>query len=157
LRFGFRCRFQRNLCEIHTICVKITRFTCVWKWAKIIFKKIRAFEFYITTGKIWQKSQFFIFFFLIFHNLNPLIFCMNRINIIQNKEETPSSSGVVWAYFLCCWASKSSCILVFRGFGKKTKIGWAPPVSSSWPAATIIFLVNYFKPNNSFLGHKQPP
>jgi hypothetical protein len=71
-----------------------------------------------------------------------------------NKEETPSSNGVVWAYFLCCWASKSSCILVFHdGFGKKTKIGWAPPMSPSWPAATMIFLVDYFKPNNSFLGH----
>jgi hypothetical protein len=33
--------------------------------------------------------------------------------------------------------------------GKKPK----SPVSPSWPAATMIFLVNYFKPNNSFLGH----
>jgi hypothetical protein len=40
-----------------------------------------------------------------------------------NKEETPSSNGVVWAYFLYCLASKSSCILVFRGFGKKNLLG----------------------------------
>jgi hypothetical protein len=39
----------------------------------------------------------------------------------KNKEETPSSIGVVWAYILCCWASKSSCILVFSGFRKKNK------------------------------------
>jgi hypothetical protein len=41
----------------------------------------------------------------------------------RNKEETPSSNGVVWAYSLCCWVSKSSCILVFRRFGKKNRLG----------------------------------
>jgi hypothetical protein len=65
----------------------------------------------------------------------------------HNKEETPSSNGVVWAYFLCCWASKSN-YLFFVDLGKKTVIDWAPPVSPSWPAATIIFLGNFFKSNN---------
>jgi hypothetical protein len=38
---------------------------------------------------------------------------LGAAQIKWNKEETPSSNGVVWAYFLCCWASKSSCIYLF--------------------------------------------
>jgi hypothetical protein len=53
----------------------------------------------------------------------------HMMNLDENKEETSSSKGVVLAYFLCCWAFKSSCIFVSRGFGKK--ISWAPPVSLS--------------------------
>jgi hypothetical protein len=85
---------------------------------------------------------------------------------IDSKEETPSSNGVVWAYDLCCWASKSICILVFRRFGKIKSAGprlWAPAWffwliistrtihSRSQPPSTTPFPV-FLSGNNWFLN-----
>jgi hypothetical protein len=91
------------------------------------------------------NSKFYSFSIII--HFQTLWWAMPSVVVILKLNIT----GVVWAYFLCCWASKSSCILFFMDLGKK--IGWAPPVSPSWPVASIFFLVNYCKPNNSFLGH----
>jgi hypothetical protein len=79
--------------------------------------------------------------------------CLVVIKRNINKEETPSSNGVVWAYFLCCWASKSSCILVFHGFGKK--IGLAPPVSPRWPDHYNFFGLLFQAEH--FILRSQPP
>jgi hypothetical protein len=43
-----------------------------------------SIELWVAAGEIWQKSLFF-FYNLIFYNLNSFCFCMNWINIIQNK------------------------------------------------------------------------
>jgi hypothetical protein len=64
----------------------------------------------------------------------------NWLKTEANKEETPSPNGVVWAYFLCCWASKSSCIHVFSGFGKnkKNRLG---PASETWLPLWFFWLI----------------
>jgi hypothetical protein len=54
-------------------------------------------------------------------------------------------------FFFAFGLLKVFVYLIFVNLGKK--IGWAPPVSSSSPAATMIFLVYFFNPNNSFLDH----
>jgi hypothetical protein len=75
----------------------------------------------------WRKR--FFEWFLAQKNYFTSPNCLWLYKCKKDNDETPSSNGVVWAYFLCYWVSKSSCLLVFRVFGKK-KIArpclWAP-------------------------------
>jgi hypothetical protein len=76
--------------------------------------------------------------------------------ISYNKEETPSFDGVVRAYFLCCWAFKSSCILVFRGFGKKNKNRLGPACEPQLTGCHYDFF-GYLFEAEQFIIRSQPP
>jgi hypothetical protein len=92
-----------------------------------------------------------------------------NISLILRPSFFKNSGKIISMYFLnLSYLYRSSWkIMKWKILGKITicpiswavesnwdkKIGWASPVSGCY----YDFLVNFFKPNNSFLGQSQPP